>query len=185
MVRMASPARSAFVLLLAIGAAAAEPAASKGKMDIKSAAFEANGDIPKKYTCKGADVSPPLVWEGVPAGAKSLALICDDPDAPVGVWVHWVLYGLSPQLKGLPEGVAKTESVVVEKSSAMQGLNDFGRAGYGGPCPPPGAPHRYFFKLYALDAAPRLHPKASKAQLLKAMEGHILGQAELVGRFAR
>ncbi len=154
-------------------------------MEIRSSAFEANGEIPKKYTCKGKDVSPPLSWSGLPAAAKSLALICDDPDAPVGTWVHWVLYGLAASSAGLPEGVAKTDSVVVGKSAAIQGQNDFGRPGYGGPCPPPGPAHRYFFKLYALDAAPRLGPRANKAQLLKAMEGHILGQAELVGTFAR
>jgi len=149
---------------------------------IKSAAFEANGNIPRKYTCDGPDVSPPLAWTDPPARTQSLSLIMDDPDAPVGTWVHWVLYDLPADTRTLPESVPKDRELA---SGAKQGVNDFRRIGYGGPCPPPGPAHRYFFKLYALDAKTNLKPGASKAELLRAMEGRILAQAELIGRYGR
>lgn len=151
-------------------------------IEITSAAFGSEGAIPGKYTCDGADASPPLEWSGLPGGTKSLALICDDPDAPVGTWVHWVIYDIPPALSGLPEGVPPSE---ITPQGAKQGVNDFRRTGYGGPCPPPGGPHRYFFKLYALDIAPGLPPGASKADLLRVMEGHILGEGALMGRYQR
>ncbi|KPK80164.1 MAG: hypothetical protein AMS25_09970 [Gemmatimonas sp. SM23_52] len=153
-------------------------------MSIKltSAAFEEGGFIPTQYTCEGRDLSPPLRWTGMPAEAKSLALICDDPDAPVGTWVHWVLYDLSPKFSELPEGMPPSE---VTPEGAKQGVNDFRRSGYGGPCPPPGKPHRYFFKFYALDIEPGLPTGASKADLLRAMEGHILAEGQLVGLYKR
>ncbi len=151
-------------------------------IEITSAAFGSEGAIPAKYTCDGADASPPLEWAGLPGGTKSLALICDDPDAPVGTWVHWVIYDIPPALSGLPEGVPPSE---ITPQGAKQGVNDFRRTGYGGPCPPPGGPHRYFFKLYALDIAPGLPPGASKADLLRVMEGHILGEGALMGRYQR
>lgn len=150
--------------------------------ELKSAAFSSGGDIPKKFTCDGADVSPALSWTEPPEKAASLSLIADDPDAPVGTWVHWVLYDLPASARELPEGVAKKENL---DSGARQGRNDFGRIGYGGPCPPAGTPHRYFFKLYALDAKTNLKPGATKAELEKAMKGHILAQAELMGRYKR
>ncbi len=135
-----------------------------------------------KYTCDGRDVSPPLRWTDLPAGTNGLALIGDDPDAPGGTWVHWVLYGMKVTARELPEGVPAQDTAV---GIGRQGLNDFKRVGYGGPCPPRGPAHRYFFKLYALDVEPALPPRNTKAALLKAMEGHVLGQAELMGRYQR
>lgn len=149
---------------------------------LQSAAISHGGDIARKFTCDGADLSPALNWSEPPAGTKSLALILDDPDAPVGVWVHWVLYDLPATVRELPEGVAKKDTL---DSGARQGRNDFGRIGYGGPCPPPGKAHRYFFKLYALDALTELKPGATKADLEKDMKGHVLAEAELMGRYKR
>jgi hypothetical protein len=151
-------------------------------IQITSAAFTEGEPIPKKYTCDAEDVSPPLAWSGVPAGARSLALIADDPDAPVGTWVHWVIYDLPPSLSGLMEGIAKTPTV---EGGGAQGNNDFRKVGYGGPCPPRGKPHRYFFKLYALDIPLGLQPGASKADVEKAMRGHILAQGQLIGTYSR
>ena len=136
----------------------------------------------QRYTCDGNDVSPPLAWTNSPANAKSFALIADDPDAPVGTWVHWVLYDLPTGTSSLPENVAKSQYI---SGNAMQGLNDFQRLGYGGPCPPPGKPHRYFFKLYALDATLSLKPGLTKKDLLKAMEEHVLAQGQLMGTYQR
>jgi Raf kinase inhibitor-like YbhB/YbcL family protein len=118
----------------------------------------------------------------VPDGAKSLALICDDPDAPMGTWVHWVIYDMPVSVSGLPEGVPKTETSL---GGAKQGTTDFKRIGYGGPCPPPGKPHRYFFKLYALDSTSGLEPGAKKAELLRAIEGHVLAEGRLMGTYGR
>ena len=149
---------------------------------IKSSAFEPGGPIPRKYTCEGPDVSPPLEWQHVPEGTKSLVLICDDPDAPMGTWVHWVIYNIPADKTSLPEAV-KTDRIVL--GDIRQGTNDFRRTGYGGPCPPAGKPHRYFFKLYALDVESSWEPGLTKAQVLKKMEGHVLGQAELMGTYQR
>lgn len=153
------------------------------EMTITSGAFAHNGRIPKLHTCEGADVSPPLAWSGIPAGAKSLALIVDDPDAPDPaaprvIWVHWVLYNLPADGAGLPEGARPLPA------GTLEGLNDWQRTGYGGPCPPIGR-HRYFHKLYALDTVlPDLgHP--TKKQLEQAMHGHILGQAQLIGTYRK
>jgi len=151
-------------------------------LEIKSPAFQEGGAIPAKYTCKGEDLSPPLDWSGVPEGTKSLALICDDPDAPMMTWVHWVIYNIPPEETGIKEGALKEKNLA---NGAMQGITDFRRIGYGGPCPPPGGPHRYYFKLYALDSRLELEPGASKKTLLKAMEGHILAEARLMGKFKR
>ncbi len=148
---------------------------------IKSTAFEHGGNIPKKYTCDGADISPPLSWTSPPEATKSLALICDDPDAPMGTWVHWVLFDLPPNTRELPEGVSTQE---ILPDGSKQGTTDFGRVGYGGPCPPSGT-HRYYFKLYALNANPDLRPGLTKEELLKAIEKNILAQAELMGRYQR
>lgn len=149
---------------------------------IQTTAFPESGVIPKKYTCDGADLSPALTWSNAPTGTKSLALIADDPDAPVGTWTHWIIWNIPPNANALPEGVPKDESL---KDGARQGRNDFKRIGYGGPCPPPGKPHRYFFKLYALDASLDLKPGASRKELEHAMQGHVLSHAELMGKFGR
>ena len=156
--------------------------ATTAAIRITSAAFHAGQPIPAACTCDEADMSPPLEWEGVPAEAKSLALICDDPDAPSGTWVHWVIYNLPPALKGLPEKTATTATL---PNGAEQGVNDFKRTGYSGPCPPPGKTHRYFFKLYALDAPPVLKPGATKAELLHAMAGHIIAEGQITGTYRR
>ena len=151
------------------------------KIKLKSSAFKNNEMLPKKYTCDGIGISPPLLWSDIPKAAQSLAIISDDPDAPGGVWVHWVMYNIPPQTMGLNEGVLPVEEFA---HAAKQGLNDFQNIGYGAPCPPSGT-HRYFFKLYALDTILNLESKATKDQLLKAMEGHILAKAELVGKYKR
>jgi len=150
-------------------------------MKLISSAFKEGEMIPSKYTCDGPDVSPPLEWSDAPAGTKSFALISDDPDAPVGTWVHWVIFNIPANEHKLEENVPKTE---VLKNGARQGKNDFGRLGYGGPCPP-GGTHRYFFKLYALDRELDLRPGATKRDLLKAMEGHVLAEAYLMGKYKR
>ena len=151
-------------------------------LQISSAAFSAGETIPKKFTCDGPDVSPNLTWTDSPPKTQSFALIMDDPDAPVGTWVHWVLYDLPADARELSEGIAKQEQL---SNGARQGRNDFGKIGYGGPCPPPGKPHRYFFKLYALDAKLNLKSGATKAEVERAMKGHILAQAELIGKYGR
>jgi Raf kinase inhibitor-like YbhB/YbcL family protein len=145
-------------------------------MTLLSSAFEYNKKIPSRYTCDGENVSPPLMIGGIPAGAKSLALIVDDPDAPAGTWVHWLVWNIDPQTTEIAEGSVP--------QGAMEGKTSFGRGGYGGPCPPQGE-HRYFFKLYALDTTLALSPKADKAVLEAAMDGHILKKAELVGLYSR
>lgn len=151
--------------------------------ELTSTAFKAGDTIPAKHSCEGADVSPPLAWTDPPPGTKSLALVCDDPDAPVGTWVHWVLHGLPATARSLAEGVPPKATL---DDGSAQGTNDFKRKGYGGPCPPRGHGfHRYFFRLYALDAKPEPGPGATKQALLEAMEGHVLGQVELVGRYRR
>jgi hypothetical protein len=151
-------------------------------MQIATTAFPEGGTIPKKHTADGPDVSPPLNWSGAPAGTKSLALICDDPDAPRKTWVHWVLYNVPGDATGLPEGVAAAKKLA---DGSRHGTNDFGRIGYGGPAPPRGKPHRYFFKLYALDTTLTLPAGASKDQLLAAMKGHVLAEAQCMGHYQR
>lgn len=154
----------------------------EGNMKISSDAFAANETIPKKFTCDGPDASPKLQWNEPPAKTQSFALIMDDPDAPVGTWVHWVLFDLPADMRELAEGVAKQAELA---NGARQGRNDFGKIGYGGPCPPPGNPHRYFFKLYALDSKLNLKPGVTKADVERALKGHTLAQAELIGRYGR
>ncbi len=151
-------------------------------LTLTSSVFDEGQMIPKKYTCQGPDVSPEISWTGAPDGTGSFAIIMDDPDAPVGTWVHWVIFNIPSSATSLQEGVPTDKEL---KSGARQGKNDFRKIGYGGPCPPPGGPHRYFFKLYALDSKVDLGAGASKADLEKAMEGHILGQATLMGKFSR
>ena len=149
--------------------------------DLMSTAFAPGESIPRKYTCDGEDISPPLQWSDPPQDTQSFALIADDPDAPVGTWVHWVLYNLPAETRTLPEAVPPDADL---PDGSRHGKNSWPRLGYGGPCPPSGT-HRYFFKLYALDAVLDLDAGASKEQLLQAMEGHILGQAEFMGVHTR
>lgn len=150
-------------------------------MTITSSAFEPKQKIPMQYTCDGADMSPPLTWTKGPEDTKSYALIADDPDAPMGTWVHWVMYNIPPNITSLPEDVPAEEQL---DSGALQGITDFKRIGYGGPCPPSGT-HRYFFKLYALDSMLEAKPGLTKEQLLEKMDGHILAEGELVGTYSR
>ncbi len=166
------------ILASALSAAEAKP----GSLDLKSPAFQSGGNIPRKNTCDANDVSPQLSWSNVPAGTRAFALIADDPDAPGGTWVHWVIYDLPPDTKELAEGVPTKEALT---KGAKQGINDFHKIGYRGPCPPPGPAHRYFFKLFALDAPTGLQARASKQQLLKAIQNHVLGEAEMIGRYKR
>ena len=152
-------------------------------MKILSTAFPHDGPIPPRYTCDGKDVSPPLEWSGVPAGAKSLALVVEDPDAPdpaapTMTWVHWVLYNISPACSGLPEAVRTLPA------GTLEGLNDWKRTGYGGPCPPVGR-HRYFHRLYALDAALPDLRRPTRARLAAAMQGHVIAEAALVGTYRK
>jgi len=149
---------------------------------ISNTVFSNGQTIPKKFTCDGPDVSPQLSWKEAPAATQSFALIMDDPDAPSGTWVHWVLYNLPANTSELPEGMDKPEQLA---AVALQGRNDFRKIGYGGPCPPRGTPHRYYFKLYALDTKLDLKGGATKSDLEHAMKGHILGEAELMGRYGR
>ena len=148
---------------------------------ITSSAFTEGSMIPNRYTCDAEDVSPDLAWTGVPERTKSLAFICDDPDAPMGTWVHWVLFNLSPDINELHAEIPPEKTL---NNSARHGKNDFGRFGYDGPCPPSGT-HRYFFKLYALDTLFKLESGITKAQLLEAMNGHILDEGQLMGKYKR
>ena len=150
-------------------------------MKLISTVFNNKDTIPSRYTCDGQDVSPPLVWSPPPADTRSLALICDDPDAPGKTWVHWVIYNLPPSTHSLPEAVPRESAIA---GSGIQGINDFHQPAYGGPCPPEGI-HRYFFKLYALDKTIELPSRATKAELEAAMEGHILDCGELMAYYSR
>ncbi len=150
--------------------------------ELTSPAFKQGGDIPKQHTCDGADRSPPLTWRAPPPGTAAFALVCDDPDAPGGLWVHWVVWGMPATATTLPEGV-KPEPTRADGS--RQGTNDFKRLGYNGPCPPRGTPHRYVWSLHALDAAPDLPPGATRQQLLDAIKPHTLATADLMGRYGR
>ncbi|HNX68097.1 MAG TPA: YbhB/YbcL family Raf kinase inhibitor-like protein [Candidatus Omnitrophota bacterium] len=151
------------------------------KITVTSAAFGDGEMIPLDHTRDGAEISPPLEWAGVPGNAKSLALISEDPDAPSGDWVHWVVYDMPPDLSSLPSGVPASEKI---SEGGTQGRTDFGTIGYGGPCPPSGK-HRYFFKLYALDIMTGLKPGATKQELLQAMRGHVLAEGKLTGTYQR
>lgn len=184
LVRVKRLAPLTLYMLLGIAACANGPSKGVNSMalDLSSKSFAAGANIPKQFTCDGEDLSPELHWGEPPAGTKSFALIADDPDAPVGTWVHWVLFNLPASSRNLPESVPKRESL---ENSALQGQNDFRRIGYGGPCPPPGKPHRYFFKLYALDIVLALKAGSTKSDLERAMKGHILAQGEFMARYGR
>jgi Raf kinase inhibitor-like YbhB/YbcL family protein len=183
-------------LLSNLGCGNADPLPSPERLTIqlRTTAFADGGMIPHRFTCDGSDRSPDLSWSGVPENSRTLALICDDPDAPAGTWSHWVVFNLPARVTGLKEGVPATKRVPnssMEESSptgsngdAIQGENDFGKLGYGGPCPPSGT-HRYFFRLYALDARLELGPEATRADVLKAIKGHILAEGRLTGKYAR
>ncbi len=152
-------------------------------MKLTSAAFKQGETIPARHTCEGDNISPALLWMGAPAAVKSFALIADDPDAPAGTWVHWVIYNIPPEAKGLPEAVPDAKTL---EDGSLQGVNDFKKTGYGGPCPPKGhGSHRYFFKLYALNSMLNLDAGVSKPDLEKAIKDRILGRADLIGRYER
>ena len=150
-------------------------------IEISSSAFSNGGDIPAVYTCDGQDISPPLEWASVPDKTQAIALICDDPDAPMGTFVHWVLYNLPADTRKLPDKVPGEATL---PNGTQQGVNDFGTIGYGGPCPPSGT-HRYFFKIYALDTQVEPGRKAKKADLIQAMKGHVLAEGQLMGKYSR
>lgn len=165
------------------GQGTTSPAIPKENFRITSPAFAHGRSIPVEFTGDGRDRSPELSWTGAPAGTKSFMLICDDPDAPVGTWVHWVVYNINPKLKALPKGVPQAPTD--EERHLAQGLNSWKKVGYNGPAPPPGKPHRYFFKLYALDAVLDLPASPTKADVLKAATGHVLGKAAIMGTYQR
>lgn len=151
-------------------------------MTLRSPGFKEGETIPKEYTCEGADKSPALKWDDVPEGTQSFVVIMDDPDAPVGTWDHWVLFDLPADARDLSEALSTDAEL---SSGAKQGLNSWKRHGYGGPCPPPGTPHRYFFKLYALDKKLGLPAASRKFDVEKAMKGHVLGEAKVMGKYQR
>ncbi len=196
--RIAGQPRHRWFLPLALLAAGCSggklPADDPSRLTIRlsSPAFNEGGMIPKEFTCDGADRSPPLEWSSVPESAKALVLICDDPDAPAGTWSHWVVVDLSPETSSLPAGIGTEATKPQEaKSDAgaplpvlRQGKNDFGKIGYGGPCPPSGT-HRYFFRIYAIDKRTDLDATSGRSAALKAIEGHIVAEGRLMGRYAR
>ncbi len=151
------------------------------EITIESPAFANEGLIPSKYTCDGENISPPLKWGNFPKETKSFAIINDDPDAPMGTWVHWVIYNIPANVNSLSENIPKAEKL---PNGALQGKNSWGKIGYGGPCPPSGT-HRYFFKIYALDTILNLPAGATKEQVLKSMQGHILAQGSFYGKYSR
>jgi hypothetical protein len=155
---------------------------SMDAISISSDVFENGSMLSSEYTCDGSDVSPALSWDTIPVGTQSIAIIVDDPDAPGKTWVHWVIYNIPADSSGLPGAVPKNKTL---DDGSLQGKNDFGRIGYNGPCPPPGKPHRYFFKVYALDTTLGLKSGATKSQLESAMSGHILAQGKMVGKYGR
>jgi hypothetical protein len=176
----------ALLLAVWVGGAAAQQAsapaagASSGKFALSSTAFAAGGEIPREESCKGGDTSPALAWSGAPAKTVSFALIMDDPDAPGGDWVHWVMWNIPSSSTSLTEGMAKREQL---EDGIRQGHNSFRKTGYNGPCPPGGQTHHYVFHLYALDGNLELAPNASRPDLEAAMQGHILWQTEYTGTF--
>lgn len=168
------------IFLLAAGCIEKED--NMDKISILAEGFKDGELIPDEYTCKGKDVSPSLSWTGIPAGTKSITLIMDDPDAPGGTFVHWVLYNVPSETRKLAPGMPLYRTF---SDGTIQGMTDFGQPGYGGPCPPPGKPHRYYFKIYALDTDLNLQPGATKSQVESAMKGHVLAKGELMGKYWR
>jgi Raf kinase inhibitor-like YbhB/YbcL family protein len=168
-----------FVLLAAGFSAAAGP---QGKLELKTTAFNAGGTIPSRFTCSGENISPSLAWDQPPGGTQSFVLIVDDPDAPAKTWVHWVVYNLPATVQALPEHVPPGDTIA---GGGMQGLNDFSANGYGGPCPPAGKPHRYFFRLYALDTNLNPHAPVHRRDVDNAMKGHVLAHGELMATYGQ
>ena len=162
-------------------APSAKPSSDQKEFKVTSVAFKEGQPIPRQYTCSGVNVSPPLEWGTAPKPARTIAIIADDPDAPGGTWTHWVLYNLPAENIGLVENVPETETL---RAGGFQGKNDFGKISYGGPCPPSGT-HRYFFKIYAVDTELPLKAGATKAELEKALEGHVVAQGQLMGTYAK
>jgi Raf kinase inhibitor-like YbhB/YbcL family protein len=156
--------------------------AQESKLQLRSTAFTDGSVIPSEYTCTGADKSPPMSWTGTPVGTRSFALIVDDPDAPRGTFVHWVIYNMGSSMSQLPGDTPRSAQTT---SGARQGVNGLDRVGYKGPCPPPGGPHHYHFRLFALDSPLKLEPGAGAAEVRQAMKGHVLAGTELVGIFGR
>jgi Raf kinase inhibitor-like YbhB/YbcL family protein len=179
------------VLAAALNASiAAGPAPAKPgpKFKLETTSFKKGGDIPAKYTCSGEDISPALSWSDPPAGTQGFALIVDDPDAPGGTFTHWIVVNMKPEARELPEGINESGDLLESRSGGRQDPNDFGRAAYNGPCPPPGKPHRYFFRLYALDSPLSLRGRGgeeTRRAVDQAMKGHILAEADVMGRFQR
>jgi len=176
------PALILAVLALAVPAEVRGQTRSSSKMELRTTSFTAGGFIPKRFTCEAENVSPALAWSEPPRGTQSFALIEEDPDAPSGTFVHWVAYDLPAAYRSLPEALSGNDEM---PGGGRQGTNDFAKTGYSGPCPPPGKPHRYFIRLYALDARLDLRPAATRKELDSAMQGHILARAELMGRYQR
>ncbi len=162
-------------------------AARKESFSLKSPAFADGDTIPRKYTCDGDDVSPPLKWEKPPAETRSLVLICEDPDAPLGTWVHWVLFNIPANVRSLPEDFSMPRNNIKETKPGkiVEGINDFRQLGYGGPCPPAGPFHRYYFRLYALSTSLALKTGALKSDIEAAMRGHVLAEAVIMGKYSR
>lgn len=169
------------ILVINSGLFCSELSKWRNNMKLTSMAFENGGMIPVKYTCKGEDISPDIKWENAPAGTKSFALICEDPDAPGGVWDHWILYNIPATVHELKEGYSKVPEI---PGGSRQGKNSWGKTSYGGPCPPSGT-HRYFFKLYAISSMLNLKGGATKSEVLQAMENHVLAKVELMGTFKK
>jgi len=181
--RQAAWGVAAGLLLLVAALPGCRDSIARGQtMNLTSTSFKDGSQIPAKFTCSGANISPQLAWSAPPAATASLALTVADPDAPRGTWVHWVLYNLPAGTRALPEGLPALGQL---PDGALQGRNDFGEIGYGGPCPPPGSPHHYVFTLYALDAKLNLPEGATRAQVEAAMQGHVLASGRLVGLFQR
>lgn len=170
------------LFLLMISAAVNGQESKVISLTVASVSFSSGGEIPNKFTCDGEDVSPQIFWSGTPNGTQAFVLMVDDPDAPAGTWTHWVLYDLPASLKSLNEGLPTSDQLPDE---SKQGRNDFGKIGYNGPCPPAGRPHRYFFKLYALDRKLNVKGGAARSEVEKAMSGHVLAQGEVMGTYRR
>ncbi len=164
------------ILAFLFSASLTKEVSAMDTLKITSQAFQNNGHITGKYTCDGEDINPPLLIENCPQATKSIAMIVDDPDAPVGIWVHWVIWNIAPDVKEIKENTIP--------QGAIEGMNDFGKHSYGGPCPPSGT-HRYFFKVYALDNMFGISPNSNKADLENAMKGHILAQGQIIGLYKR
>jgi len=170
-----------------VGSSSDRAPARKESFTLKSPAFADGDTIPMKYTCDGDDVSPPLKWEKPPAGTHSFVLICEDPDAPLGTWVHWVLFNIPANIRSLPENFSMPRNNIKDSRPGIivEGINDFRQLGYGGPCPPAGPFHRYFFKLYALNTALALKTGALKSDVEAAMKDHVLAEAVIIGKYSR